>query len=256
MPDINRFTAGVTLVELALVITIMPLIITSFVLVLDKTLADARHSALQANYDGDSAFAADWLEHDIRLAAQFNTDISSQFSDPYEPGGGWDYSGSGSNDRVLILSLPATTVRDGSDSRDIVHEDSGTYNCTTELVYNPILTYRAVYFVDNGTLYKRTLTDTTTATCNSQVQKQSCPAADIGSWPTICEARDEVLVTDVSQFSVNYYPAHDTDVLPDQYTGSEPLNVAQAAEITLTISEPGASTPVTSKITLKTSKVN
>lgn len=228
---------GVTLVEIMIVIVMIPLIIVAFIFVLDNTLYSAHQTAARAEYQSAVARAADRLEHDIRLASAFTADISGPFGDDYEPTAGWTYAGTGADNRVLILSLPATTVRDGANSRTTVYEDTATYNCTTELRRNPVLTYRAVYFIDNGTLYKRFLTDTSTASCGAQIQKQSCPADDIASWPASCEARDEVIATNVSRFSIDYLQYGLSAPLPDQYTDTAAPTLARSVQITLTLSK-------------------
>lgn len=251
-----HFSRGVSLIEIAIVVTILPLIITAFILVLDKTMNDAHKLAKQAAYDSSNTLAMERLEHDIKLATGFGSTVSSPFSDPYQPVGGWDYAGSGTSDRVLILSVPATTVRENATTRTTVYKDSASFNCSTELAYNPIHTYRAIYFVDNSTLYKRFLTDTATATCNTQIQKQSCPVADIASWPGICQARDEVIATEVSGFSITYRQDNAGGALPDQYSDSSAPGLARSVTITLTLSDPSSSAPASSTMNQTISRVN
>lgn len=246
---------GVTLIEITIVIVIMPVIVTSFVFVLSSTLHNAHETAARAEYQSSLALAVDRLEHDIRLATAFNSNIGAPFSDSYQPVSGWNYSGTGPDNRVLILSLPATTVRDGAATRTTVYEDSPAYNCTTELRNNPVLTYRAVYFVEDTTLYKRFLTDTSTATCAPQIQKQTCPAADIASWPSSCEARDEVIATNVSQFSVDYLQHGLATPLPDQYSDASAVALANSVKISLALSK-NSSSEITTDTTVTIARIN
>lgn len=226
---------GVTLIEITIAIVMLPIIVTAFVLVLSNTMHNAHETAARAEYQSILASATDQLEHDIRLATAFHGATAAPFTDSYKPAS-WNYSGTGTDDRVLILSLPATTVREGANSRTAVYEDTGAYNCTTELQNNPILTYRTVYFVDNGTLYKRFLTDTSTATCAPQIQKQTCPADDIASWPSSCEARDEIVATHVIGFSIDYLQHGLAAPLPDQYSDDAAVALADSVQITLSLS--------------------
>lgn len=251
----QRWSSGVTLVELLIVVTLIPLIIVSFIVVLDKVMKDAAESTAQAQLSSDVSFASDWLEKDIRSATSFEPTISSPYGDSYEPGGGWSYVGNGSDDRVLILSLPSTTLRDGSSNREITYQDDG-FNCSTQLTYNPILTYRAVYFVDNGTLYKRVLTDTSTPTCNGQIQKQSCPESEKPTWSSECEVQDEVLATNVSQFSVDYYNSNDDIPLDEAYTDDSLLVTAKTLGVTITTAKTLGSDTVDATITLRTARIN
>jgi prepilin-type N-terminal cleavage/methylation domain-containing protein len=247
---------GVTLIEITIVITILPLIITAFILVLDKTLGDAKTVAAQSTYDITSSLAIDRMEDDVRASTAFNSSVSAPYSDPYQPVAGWNYVGTGSTDRVMILSLPATTVRENATTRSVAYQDSATYDCATQLTLNPIMTYRAIYFVNNATLYKRFLTDTTTPTCATQIQKQTCPSASIASWPSICKARDEVIAEDVLAFSVDYHQDRSADALPNQYTDTGALSIARAATITLKIGKITNSKSTTSTQTLRIVRMN
>lgn len=246
------------MIEVAIAITILPLIITSFILVLDQTLYEARNTAVQTKLDNESSLAIDWLEQDIRLSSEFKSTISTPFDDDYQPSGGWSYVGDGENQRVLILSIPSTTLRSGTSSRILTHVDGGTYNCDEgdQLTYNPVLTHRAIYFVSDGNLYKRYLTDTTTATCNDQIQKQSCPAANEESWPSACKARDELIASNVSQFSVDYYDPYETNPISNAYSDASTLSSAQAVGVTITVSQESGGNTINSTVSLKSSRVN
>lgn len=227
---------GVTLIELALVIAVIPILLIGFFLLLTTVMNDSKQVSLQANADTESLFASSWLERDLRNAVSYQTTVSAPYTDPYQPSGGWSYSGSGETDRVLIAALPATTLREGTPGRVAVYAQEAGLNCTTELFLNPIHTYRAVYFVDDNTLYKRHLTDTTTTTCGTQIQRQSCPEADRASWPAVCDAPDEVVANDVIDFRVDYVAPGTNLPLPDQYTGGG-ISVAKAVRISLVIGE-------------------
>lgn len=243
---------------MTVVIVVMPLIITGILVILDQVINSARTSSAQAELQSDVAFAADWLERDIRLATSFESTISSPYADAtYQPVGGWDYAGSGAADRVLILGLPATSLREGDGSRMLTYESDG-YNCTTELTYNPVLTYRAVYFVDNGTLYRRVITDTgvTTSLCNTQSQKQSCPAIDKPSWPSSCEARDEVLAENVTGFAVDYFDKGEETPIANAYSDSTVLATANAVGVELTLSMPVGDNPLDTTLYIRSARIN
>lgn len=251
----NGYAYGVTLIELLIVVTLIPLIIVSFIFVLDSIMRDAAESTAQAQLSSDVSFASDWLEMDVRSATNFESSIDTAYTDSYEPSGGWEYTGNGQDDRVLILSLPSTTLRDGTSNREITYQDD-TFDCSSQMTLNPIMTYRAVYFVDNGTLFRRLLTDTTTATCNDQIQKQSCPAADMASWPSSCEARDEILAENVAVFSIDYYNSNDELPIDDAYTDASTLLTAKTVGITITAAKTIGSETVESTVNLRTARVN
>ncbi len=255
LPTRHFNSRGVTLIELLIVVTLIPLIIVSFIVVLDKVMQDAAESTARAQLSSDVSFASDWLEKDIRTAVSFESATAPPYNDSYDPATGWDYAGTASGNRVLILSLPSTTLRDGTSNREITYEDGG-YNCSTQMTYNPIMTYRAVYFVNEGTLYRRILTDTTTPTCNAQIQLQSCPEADKLSWPSGCEAQDEVLATNISQFSIDYFNSNDDDPLEDVYTDDSLLITAKTVGITLKAAKTIGNSTVDASVSLRTARIN
>ena len=252
IPDTSyRRQRGVTLVELVIVVTLIPIIILGFILLLNSILIDSKRSAISAAYQADLGFAMDRIEHDVKYAAGFATEITPPHSDSNQPSGGWSYAGSGDNKRTLILVSPATTLAQGANTRSIVYTDD-TFDCSTNMSYNPPLMYRSIYFLDGTTLYKRFLIDSTTDTCNGPgIQKQSCPTG----YPD-CGARDEIIAKDIREFSIDYYQARDDSPLPDQYTNPEQVSVADAVRIKITMTQPNNANPISESITLKTARVN
>lgn len=253
---------GISLVELVLVMTILPIVIAGTIFALNMILADGRRSALSTTYSSELGFAADWIEHDVRFATSFNPTVTSLFSDPYAPSGGWNYVGENDNNRVLILSSPASSLRQGTKTRVPTYIDGPDFNCSpSQMAYNPVLVYQSVYFLDDKTLYKRYLIDKTTPKCNTHIQKQSCPADKESTWPTECQASDEVIATNVTQFSIGYYTSKDespetNQPMPTQYTDPESLLNAESISIKLKVEQPNTADPVTSSINLRVTKVN
>jgi hypothetical protein len=158
-----------------------------------------------------------------------------------------------------MLSNVATTQNRSTDTRTPVYTDGPTFNCTTEMVFNPLQTYLIVYFVRSQKLYRRIITDTTTPLCNGpDSQKQSCPPELSGSWNAICKARDEIIASDVSTFSVDYYSLRDTSPMATIYSSPDPedMDVIDDAEITLGLSRGAGSSTVTSSQTLRIARLN
>jgi len=229
---------------------------------LHTILDDGRESTLSSTYSSELEFAADWLERDVRFASVFNPGVTTPFADSYAPSGGWSYMGQGINKRVLILSSPASSLRQGTDTRVPTYIDGPEFDCSpAQMTYNPTLYYRSIYFLDGNTLYKRYLVDQTTPTCNSRIQKQSCPASQKASWPTLCGASDETIATNVTQFNVDYYTSKDENPdtnlpIPNQYSDPEKLGDAESVALQLTMTQPDSAKPVTATIKIRTTKVN
>lgn len=260
MQPTRRFSAaqsaGITLIELLVAMVVISISLVGLIFILTHAMNDARFAAAQTELDTKLSFALKRIEDDVRIASGFNGSVGAAFSDSYEPVGGWDYSGNATDDRVLILTMPATVERAGSTGQILSYRDDAAYNCTSELTLNSIHTYRAVFFVENQTLYKRFLTDTATSLCDSQAQKKTCPVADIGSWPSECEARDEVIAENVEGFSIDYLRGGETTSIGSQYSNENYIQGAKAVSVTLTLrSNPGESAAVSSA-TLRMTRLN
>lgn len=225
------------------------------IVILTTAMNDARSAATTTKLDSDLSFALTRIEDDVKLASQFNGSPEPVFSDSYAPGGGWSYMGNGTDDRVLILTLPATLDRAGTPGRILTYTNDVSFNCDALLTYNPIHTYHAVFFVENQTLYKRFLIDSTTPLCNTQAQKQTCPADQFASWPTECEARDEIIATDVLEFSIDYSLSGDSAPVPNQYTNPSVIEDAKAATVTIRVGGNGPTSPQ-SEATLRLARIN
>lgn len=251
----SAYRPGITIIELLIAIVIISSTLVGMILMLTRAMSDARFAATRTELDSKLSLALTRLEDDVQLATQFEGDIAGPYADTYAPVGGWDYSGDSATERVLILSMPATVDRSGTPGRILTYQNDASFNCTTELTYNPVHTYRTVYFVDNQTLYKRFVTDTTTSLCNAQVQKQTCPADQIGSWPAECEARDEVIATNITEFSIDYVLGGESEAIPSQYTDPQLIRDSKAAIVTLRMGSSSPSAPE-SIATLRLTRVN
>jgi Tfp pilus assembly protein PilE len=256
-PDSRRRIAGFTVVELAIVITIVPLLTMVFIMMLYTSVLESRRTSAQAVYDSRSQVAMDWIEHDIRYATSFAeaVDQTKYPSDTnnYSPGVQFAYTGQptpNASARSLILTLPATTGHQLSSSRNLIYLSSPN-GCSTPS-YNPPLLYTAVFFVKNSVLYKRTIPDTASTTCGGTVyQKLSCPRSVAG-----CQVRDEIVAANVSQFMIDYYDASGSTTPLDVYNDSSLLATAVAANVTLTLTQQSVAKPAVSTITLKTTRAN
>ncbi len=247
---------GFSIVELALVIAIIPLITLVFIAMLYTAINESRRSATKTTYDSRAQIAMDWLEHDIRYATNFLTTVNNaQYPDPndYGPAGTeFSYSGQSSSLRTLIITSPATSDISLNTNRNLIFKKDTPFPCTSAQDNEP-LEYLSVYFVKNNTLYKRTIPDTTSAICgptSSIRQKLSCPRS-VAS----CTVFDEIVAENVTQFSINYHRASPPSLL-NVYTTSNLMADAIAADITITITQPSGSNPISSTISLKITKVN
>lgn len=231
--------AGFTLVEVAVIAPIVILVLGGILALLIGLMSNnlASRGELETIENMNSALTT--IEDDIKLASAFRTKIDTDFSDPYGKGIGnaWSYKGNGAGDRVLIMRTYATTRSPRDSLKSPVYiNDNG---CSTDaLLSNPALNANMIYFVENGNLYRRTLTDIDEDTCSPQFQRQSCPPG-VASPNALCKTDDALLLTNVSRFDVEYNDNPNDSVYLDPYPANNDtiLDPAKAVKINITVTK-------------------
>lgn len=264
---LNSKREGFTLVEVTIVVLIVGMLFPLFSFILNM-YHDAYYLDEKVKMSSDSAQALWYIEDAVRISASFMATVPAEFTDPYGPhnlgtagGEAWSYKGDSSTSRVLITRNYSTTVNALNTGRQPVFKNGGQFNCTTEMFYQPQLTYVSVYFVRNSTLYYRVITDTASPLCpgNTQQQRLSCPPYITSGRHASCQANDEILATNVSSFSVAYYRIIQEDAneqIDPTFTSTDPtiLNDADYAEVTLTESVRNGA--ITTTLKQRMTKVN
>jgi prepilin-type N-terminal cleavage/methylation domain-containing protein len=209
-------TNGFTIVELLVVMVVSGVLLGVLIGPLTNLYYANLHSLNTVLVTGNSEAALRRVASDVTLADSFYG--TNPVNDPAGPGPTWgngtqwtganSYTGADSDHRILIIGSYATTGLEATDTsinslgqgsaptRQIVLNKS---DCTTPIENDTI------YFVKNGTLYRRTIPDNTTLKCNSTqaiAQKQSCP---VGYSGVKCAASDAVIAVNVDKFNISYY---------------------------------------------------
>ena len=261
--------SGLTIVELAVVVVVLGVIFPIFSALIVTAYRDVVYQDDRVKMTTEVKQALWYMDDGIRTANSFVAAVPNTFTDPYGPHGAgtdgaeaWSYRGDSATSRVIITQSYSTTVNALNTGRQAVFKNTSQFNCTTEMYYQPQLSYTSIYFVQNQTLYRRTLVDTTTALCpgNAQTQKQSCPPTiAIGSRQAPCQANDEILATKISEFSVKYYQIiqDGTSIEIDPtYSSSDPAVLATADYVVVTIGTSSRNGAVTTSLTHRMTKVN
>lgn len=238
MPRMSDKQAGFTLVEIAVIAPIVLLAIIGILALLINLMGNNLAARTEVAIVHDTNAALNTIEDDIRITSAFIPGKDTDFSDPYGSNGSgaaWDYKGSSATSRVLILRAYATTrsPRD-SQKQPVYINESG---CGANIILsNPALTTNIIYFLQNGSLYRRTLTRTGPSTCAPQFQRQSCPP-NLASPNTICKATDALLVSGVTNFSPSYFASAETPNAIDVYNTTDPnaLNAAKTVDVKLEV---------------------
>ncbi|MDO4773741.1 MAG: prepilin-type N-terminal cleavage/methylation domain-containing protein [Candidatus Saccharibacteria bacterium] len=232
---------GMTVIELMVSLVVIMVILLTFSVIFTHAYTDILVSNAKTTLASRTMHALSFIEHDVRTAREFLETAPSVYNDPYgpTPGAQWNHRGNGSKSRVLLLDQYATTSPSLSPHRLPVYT-RGTFACHDihQKRYNPQLHYLSLYFVKDRTLYRRILTDTTTPLCpgETQAQRQSCPPQlHPASRHHSCQARDEVIATDVEEFIVQYHTQ--TSPITDAYTKSGAVVDADYITVTLRLTD-------------------
>lgn len=259
---------GFTIVELIIVITVLGLIFPLSIMIINS-YKDSVFSDDKIKSSVLTQRALYYMDDSVRVASAFLATVPSPYTDAYGPhnagssgGEAWSYKGDSASSRVLITQSYATTVNASNTGRQPVYENTASFNCTTQIRYQPQLPFITIYFVKDSVLYKRTLTDTTTSLCpgNAQQQKQSCPPYIAkASLDASCQARDEVLDTNVASFSLAYYQISSdgsSTQIDSNYTSTDPTILVSADYAVATVTTSTRSGQVINTVSQRLTKVN
>lgn len=254
-------TAGFTLIEIGVIV---PLLISSLLVVFSALFVLLKSSSIESTslnnvYDTQEALST--IERDATLTSQFLPTTETGIIDVYKPttnSNTWQYYGDTltSSTRVLILRSYATVDNPQSGTRRPAYINNLGCGAST-LYYNSVQSYNTIYFVKNKKLYRRITTNPTQSTCDTAYQKQSCPSTeDLGmARDASCKADDELIATDVSNFSVTYYATPTSSSSLDVYSNTSSgtlVSTAATVKISITITRTayGTSVPYTATTTI------
>jgi type II secretory pathway pseudopilin PulG len=178
--------SGLTLVELVVataVISILTIVMMSF---LANRIADNAVKNARSDIQLQTQQTLDQAGRDIKHSA--NVDDQNRWEDSYSPTSPSNNFGWFSDGGTLVLASPAQ-----DQSSNVLWQDHQGY-----------VSYKDnfIYFVSNGSLFKRTLA----ASIANNRESTTCPSGTSG-----CPA-DAQLANNVAEFSIVYYDANDNQV--------------------------------------------
>lgn len=181
--------SGYTLTEIMVVVAITSLLMMVFMSFTTNSLVTTSVESARSDLLREAQQALDTISKDIRLSS--NADDLNRHPDDHNPNAAITPFGWESNETTLILAAAAM-----DSNRNIIFEDPLHYSS---------LKNNQIYFVQNGTLYKRTLAadhidNTSRTSCPSTATTPECPA-------------DNALINGhVQQFAIRYLNADDSEV--------------------------------------------
>ena len=210
----NGFTLVEALISL-IVTTAVVLILTNFMIggVQQSSIALSRD-----NMTKETEQSLDLMTNDIRVSA--NADQNNRWPDANSPGGSGNQFGWQSNSTTLIL---ATAAKDKSGN--IIFSDPANYITEKNNI---------VYFVQNGTLYKRVIANPVSG--NAAVT--TCPSSDASS---SCPA-DKELLHNITAFNITYMNGQNQSVSPTD---------ARAIQVHVTVTKDVFKQPVSADYTTR-----
>lgn len=231
---VGNSSSGFTLVELLVTMPALILVLGSLVTTLVMLYSNNTRSLTYSDMTHETQNALGAIADDTTLATAFLSTKDANFTDPYGPngtGGAWNFAGSSTTRRTLILRSFASDDNLLTANRSVVYINK--FGCDPSLAsLNPALPTNIIFFIQNNNLYRRTLTDTTQTTCSTMYQQHSCPAG-LTTPNAICRTTDSLILKDIDTFDISYYrKSHDTTAL-GVYDGSVQLDAATTIRINI-----------------------
>lgn len=195
------------------------------------------------------------IEDDIRLSAQFLTTTGTLIS-PQGKNDNTDEFTNASN-TLILLSL-ATTKNPADSTRELVYYKNQPYACDSQKVFNQVYFNKVIYFIKNGSLWRRTVMPTynTNGTadletvCGAPWQQNSCSPGYPGG--TRCQTNDIELMKNISALDVEYYstPSSTTNL------GAGGASIATSIKVTVDGSKNAAGRTIATSQSTRATRLN
>jgi hypothetical protein len=254
----NRQDAnGFTLVEMLIIAPVVILTIGGFVALMTVIIGDVLitrdHNAL--TYGTQEAL--DRIEQDTRLSTEFLTTTGTLLS-PQGSNNNFTGTSAFTNTDSLILSAIATSKNPVDTTRSLIYYANQPSACGAAQSLNTILLTKIVYFIKDGSLWRRTvvppyntnaIVDANTV-CNAPWQRNTCSPGYTPAAP--CQTNDSKIMDNIDSLDVKYY------LDPDSVTelGDSGASNATTIEVTINGEKTTAGRTVTSSGVLRVSKLN
>lgn len=247
---------GFTLVEMLVVAPIVIIVITGLVAAMVAMVGDALTANNRAAVAYDTQDALERIEQDVRTAINFK----GTFNYLSAPQGRDESTGAFSfnANKDLILTQQATTGSPYDSSRALVYYADQPAGCSEDLSINNVLETRTIYFLKDGSLWRRSVVDAwnqnsvtnADTVCTAPWQRDSCPVGStMGAAPAAtCNTADEELLQNVTEFTPTFYTKGTT-------TTSNPL-LASSVSIKITASKSVGGETITQTSTIRAARRN
>lgn len=235
-----------------MVLVIATLVGFMIALVGNVTVSNAR---AQVQYDTQEAL------NEIEQDAFYSTSFLSTYTPQSPQGKDNNVQAFNSSSGDVIFNEPATDKNPADPTRQVVYFANQPNACTGQVWVNNPLFAKAIYYTKtvNGvtSLYRRSVvspndqnsTVDSTTTCAAPWQRNSCVSINYNS-NTLCVAKDERLIDNVSAFTVSYYNKSDPST-----PISDPTQ-ANSIKVTITVQQGSAGDTINNTMYLSASRID
>lgn len=255
--------AGFTLIELLIIAPIVIIAISGFIALMISVVGKVLLTRDQAAMSYDAQNALNRIEEDVRLSAKFLTTTGTL---PAPQGSNNNFTGTAAftnTSNTLILNALATDSNPRTADRWLMYYDNQPNPCGDEESNNRVFSIRIIYFIKDGSLWRRTYVPSwnlntsnpdanTICTFSSDYypwQQNSCSP---GYTSSQCQTEDERVMDNITSLNVQYFadPNSTTDL------GASGAESASAINVTITGGKTTAGNAFTTSSTLRVAKLN
>lgn len=254
--------SGFTLIEMLIIAPIVLIAISGFIALMITVVGKVLLTRDQSAMSYDIQNSLNNIEADTRLSGAFLTTTGTL---PSPQGSDNNYTGTAAftnTTNTLIINGLATDSNPSSSTRGLVYYANQPNACGSTQTFNKIFTVRIIYFVNNGTLWRRTYvppwdmnsTPDSNTVCTQGAgytpwQQDSCSP---GYSSASCQTQDERMMDNVSSMTTKYFstPGGTTDL------GASGAGSATTIEVTINGSKTTAGHTFTSSAVLRATKLD
>lgn len=258
-PTKSQHAGGFTLIEMLIIAPLVIIMIGTFVGIMMNMVSDSLVTRSQNLMAYDTQTALDTIEQDAFLTTQFYS-TSGTLASPQ--GSDNDFAGTAafSSSNSLVMSTFTTTKNPADTSRQLVYYANQPNACGSLQNANKILATKIIYYVRNGSLWRRVVvpkwdqnaTVDANTVCDPPWQRNSCTPEATTTNPTLCQNSDTELVKNVQSFNVDYYasPASTTAL------AKSAADTATTIDVTIATSNQTVGRSVSYSSSLRATKFN
>ncbi len=245
----SRTQTGFSVAEILVVAPIVLLTIATFIGIIVYLTGEVLVARGSNQLAFDTQSGLDMVEQDIRLSGGF---LAENNFTPTSPQGYNSTAAKFSNVSTvqgtsLVLNMISTSGGSSrTNSKPTWLKDDPNACASTNVSQNKVMTYNVIYFVQNNTLWRRTIMPTGYATkgCSTPDQLPSCTT--VAATPTNpCLTLDTRVLSDISALSIEYFGTANSTI---------PVTNATNTGSSAAVRQASLSATTTAKVTLSSAK--